>query len=247
MKNTILLNKEIKNITFDGIHTIMAQADLDIDVKHDVKAILILESYSENIKIILGKNSDVKIINYACQANQDVELKENAKCVVINILSHDSSQTYGLEQYSSLKISNIAYLKNKEIKVDTSVNHNSKNSNSLMLSKGVLEKSHLTIKGAVNIMQAADGSNGFQKTEMLILDKESKAISIPELNIKNHDVKCTHGASISSLDEEKMFYMQSRGIGHEDSKALVIEGFFNSLLTDIPQDIAEKIMKRLRQ
>jgi len=251
MKSAVLMdkviNKEVLNIIDDGTHKISSGADLDINVKDDVKAILLLDSFSENISVTLGNNSDVKIINYACQADQDVVLQAYAKCVVINILSRDSSQRYSLHEYSDLKLSNMTYMKSQEIKVNTSIDHLSRNANSLMLSKGVLEKSRLTIRGAVNIMAAAFGSNGFQKTEMLILDKESKAISIPELNIKNHDVKCTHGAAISSLDEEKMFYMQSRGIDYDDSKALVIQGFFNSLLADIPKDITDDIMERLRR
>lgn len=240
--------KEItKEITEDGTYKIKAVSGLlNVNVKDDIKATIIIDDKIESINISLGKNSDARIINFICQKKQAVTLNDNSKCNIINILTNDSEQNYMLYEHSNIIISNIGFMRNTELKVSTSINHLEKNSKSLMMSRGVLLQSTANIRGIINISENAPGSDGYQKTDMIMLDNYSKAVSIPELNIKNDDVKCTHGATITTIDNEKLFYMQSRGIDDDDSMNLMIEGFFSSSLKDVPHNIMRDILERLK-
>jgi len=70
------------------------------------------------------------------------------------------------------------------------------------------------------------------------------------LEIANNDVKCSHGATISQIDEEKLFYMKSRGLDEKTSKKMIVEGFFDPItikLEDeaLQDEIKNKISERL--
>jgi len=61
------------------------------------------------------------------------------------------------------------------------------------------------------------------------------------LEIKNNDVKCSHGATISQIDEDKLFYMMSRGIKEKEAKKIIIEGFFEPILIKIEEGVRDNI------
>ena len=58
--------------------------------------------------------------------------------------------------------------------------------------------------------------------------------------IKNNDVRCSHGSSVSQIDDEKMFYLNSRGISEKTAKKMIVEGFFASILSEIKNDKMQK-------
>ncbi len=125
--------------------------------------------------------------------------------------------------------------------------HNNKNTSSDILSKGILKQGESYIRGLVKINENAYNSDGYQKSDVLILD-DSKAISIPDLEIHNNEVKCSHGSTITKLDEAKVFYMQSRGLSAEQAEQELIQGFFNDVfqtinITDINKLINKKILE----
>jgi Fe-S cluster assembly protein SufD len=76
-----------------------------------------------------------------------------------------------------------------------------------------------------------------------MLSDQAKAESIPGLEILADDVHCSHGVSIGELDAEEIFYLRSRGISLEDSRRLLIDGFFEPVLEKISQD---DIRRRVR-
>jgi Fe-S cluster assembly scaffold protein SufB len=59
----------------------------------------------------------------------------------------------------------------------------------------------------------------------LLLDKNAHAESIPGLEIIADDVRCSHGVTISDIDQEQLFYLKSRGIDEKNGKQLIIDGF----------------------
>jgi Fe-S cluster assembly protein SufD len=63
----------------------------------------------------------------------------------------------------------------------------------------------------------------------LLLDKTSQAFAKPELDIKNSDVICTHSSTTGTLDEEQIFYIQSRGLSYEESVNMLIEAFYQDI------------------
>ena len=68
----------------------------------------------------------------------------------------------------------------------------------------------------------------------LLLDNTSQAFAKPELDIKNSNVVCTHSSTTSTLDEDQIFYIQSRGLSYQESVNMLVEAFY--------QDIKSKIV-----
>ena len=78
------------------------------------------------------------------------------------------------------------------------------------------------------IEEDCDGSDAGQVFKNLLLSQKAKAESIPELEVLSDDVSAAHGAASSSVNEEQIHYMMSRGFDREDAKSLIVEGFLIS-------------------
>lgn len=100
--------------------------------------------------------------------------------------------------------------------------------------KSVLNDSaHGVFQGKVHVHQIAQKTDGYQLSNALILSPTAEMDTKPELEIYADDVKCSHGATTGKLDEEPLFYLQSRGIPAAQAKALLIEAFCGEALEDV--------------
>lgn len=128
---------------------------------------------------------------------------------------------------------------------DTQQNHLAPNTTSDLLFKGALkDKSRSVWQGMIYVAPGAQKTDGYQSNPNLVLDKNAKADSIPGLEIMADDVRCTHGATISKIDPNEVFYLNTRGIPTDDAERLIVEGFFDPILQQIP---IESIRERLQQ
>ncbi len=109
--------------------------------------------------------------------------------------------------------------------------HKGKNSNSDMKVKSInINNSKSILQGNVKILDSSFYSNGYQQIDSIILN-DAVVIPIPNLEIHNNEVKCSHGSTVTSVDEKFLFYLQSRGITKKDSLLLLLSNFLNSILT----------------
>lgn len=100
--------------------------------------------------------------------------------------------------------------------------------------KVVLEDSaRSAYTGLIRINVDAADSEAYQENRNLLLDKECRAESIPELEILNENVHCTHGATVGPVDEEQVFYLMTRGLSRRDAERTIVEGFFAPVLDRI--------------
>jgi len=118
---------------------------------------------------------------------------------------------------------------------DTQQNHNAPNTTSDLLFKGaLLDKARSVWQGMIDVDPVAQKTDGFQANRNLLLSREARADSIPGLEIKADDVRCTHAATVSKLDEEPLFYLMSRGIPRREAEKLAVDGFFGPIMERIP-------------
>lgn len=118
---------------------------------------------------------------------------------------------------------------------DTQQNHLAPNTTSDLLFKGaLLGQSRSVWQGMIYVAPGADKTDGYQSNRNLILNPDSRADSIPGLEIKADDVRCTHGATIGKIDPEQIFYLLSRGIPQHEAEKLIVEGFFDPIMQRIP-------------
>ena len=120
---------------------------------------------------------------------------------------------------------------------ETSQNHLAPNTTSDLLFKGALKESSNTIwRGNIYVAPEAKKTDGYQANRNLILSEHARADSIPGLEILTDDVRCTHGATVGKIDQDQVFYLESRGIPKTEAERLVVEGFFEPVLDRIPLD-----------
>ena len=139
-------------------------------------------------------------------------------------------------------------LESQQFDIYSSVIHESSDTKSDILIKGALkDKSKSLFRGLVRIEKNAPNSDGYQKEEVLLLDDGVEANAIPNLEIENENVRCTHGVSIGSIDKEKLFYLMSRGLSKDMSVKLIVEGFFDSILANAGvMDVKSLIVEKLK-
>ncbi|MBK9049515.1 MAG: Fe-S cluster assembly protein SufD [Chloroflexi bacterium] len=131
--------------------------------------------------------------------------------------------------------------------LDTQQNHNAPNTVSDLLYKGALrDKSRSVWQGMIKALPNAQKIDGFQANRNLMLDKQSRADSIPGLEIEADDVRCTHASTVGKLDDEEIFYLMSRGIARQTATRMVVQGFFDPIMQRIPfERLRDRIANRI--
>ena len=113
------------------------------------------------------------------------------------------------------------------------VNHLGKNTNSNMITKGVLGgKSSSIFTGTIHIAEGAVKTESHQENRNILLSEEAAAQSVPNLEILCDDVICSHGSSVGPIEDEIYHYVMSRGISKVDADKMLIKGFFNEIIND---------------
>ena len=106
-----------------------------------------------------------------------------------------------------------------------------------LLYKGALkDDAHTVYSGLIHVRPNGLETDAYQTNRNLVLSDHAKADSKPELEIENNDVRCSHGASVGQINEEEIFYLQSRGIAREDAERLVVEGFFEEVIARVSNE-----------
>jgi len=118
---------------------------------------------------------------------------------------------------------------------DTQQNHLAPNTTSDLLFKGALKGHSRSVwQGMIYVAPGAQKTDGYQSNPNLVLDDNARADSIPGLEIMADDVRCTHGATVGKINPEEIFYLNSRGISTEEAERLIVEGFFEPVIQQIP-------------
>ena len=86
----------------------------------------------------------------------------------------------------------------------------------------------------------AQKTNAFQQNNNVLLDDKATVNTKPQLEIFADDVKCSHGCTVGQLDEEALFYLQSRGIPKKEAKALMTYAFANNVLESVELPVLKK-------
>ncbi len=127
----------------------------------------------------------------------------------------------------------------------TRQDHMAPHTTSDLLYKGGLKgQSRIVWKGMIRVEKDAQRTDAYQKNDNLVLSESARADSIPGLEIEANDVRCTHGATVGRVDEDMIFYAQSRGVSRETAIRLIVEGFFANVYDRIT---LEPVQETLRQ
>ncbi len=112
----------------------------------------------------------------------------------------------------------------------SNITHSGPNTSGHAISKGVVkDKARSIFKGMIRIDKNAKNSRAYLAEHAMILSKDVLADAIPGLEIETNEVKATHSASVSQINEEEIFYLTSRGLSEDEAKKLIIVGFFEPI------------------
>ncbi len=212
--------KTISTIIGDGVHHISMDAALEEEA---------------GFSHVQTSNGEIVLSDFRAT------LKSNAT------LNHLALTTKGLLNRNRLKLTllgdNASALlqglwnlsENHQCHTNVFVEHVSPNCHSLQKFKGVLKgHSQSSFEGKIYVHPEAQKTEAYQLNHNLLLSDAAVANAKPNLEIFADDVKASHGATMSEVDEEQLFYLQSRGLTKESARTLLVRGFIQEMLDQIP-------------
>jgi len=109
----------------------------------------------------------------------------------------------------------------------------------LSLCSGAVEDTARSVySGLVHLRPSAKKANASQTNRNLVLTEGASAESIPNLEIEANDVKCSHASTVGPIDDDQLYYLESRGIPPDDAERLIVLGFFEDVLERLPVQAA---------
>ena len=141
------------------------------------------------------------------------------------------------EGEASTTIKNLQVTKSKEqIATHSLIRFEGPNGKLDQLQKAVAsEYSHCIFNGSIEVPQIAQKTEAAQLSRNLLLSKRARIDAKPELEIVADDVRCTHGATVSQLQDEELFYLLSRGIDNEHANSLLLKGYYDEVISYLPK------------
>jgi len=253
----------IYHITNDKVisKNINLRLDFELEQNSSLKLIDLFKDSSEknflNIFYNFDLNKDSILKNYKI----DQSINKNIKYSFNNIEQDKnsisetfifSSGSYFLKnevncnlngEFSSAFVNGIFKLSDdKQHEIRTTINHLTENTKSYQLIKSVLENnSRAVYQGKIFVNSKAQKTDGYQLSKAILLSESSEFNAKPELEIYADDVKCSHGSSSGSLNENSIFYLMSRGLNYQQARELLINGF----LLDVIEKITDSEIKNL--
>ena len=120
--------------------------------------------------------------------------------------------------------------------------HLASNTSSLITSKSISKDGgRTTYRGKVYVSPTAINVKSNVECDALILDEKSASDTVPYMEIQSDDVSISHEASVSKLDSEKLFYLQSRGLSEQKAKQLLVQGFIEPFVKQLPMEYAVEL------
>ena len=237
-KNFILINENSEIVIFekniyDSALEYLITSNTEIFLAKESK----LKKYNLNED---NKNSTIfNFVKANLDLNADLEYftfsKNVNSCRDETIINLNGKKSFAsVSSIQSLKSSN-----NHEIKLN--INHNEESTESSQFVKTALyDTATAAFQGKIFVDSQAQKTDGYQLSRALLLSDKARFFCKPELEIYADDVKCSHGSSSGSIDEESIFYLRSRGINELDAKEMMIKGFLAEVVEKIKNEQFKK-------
>lgn len=253
------LKHKLENDTI--IFDINKDTNVDIEFKGDVKVDF---NISDNIKVDIietinmddldivynvGKNSYVNIFtkpdieNKQMIFNKHIQVARDSEVEVSNAFFDNNSMHYNFELdlngEQAQGIHNVAVISmNHDHKnINVRINNNKPNTTGMINNFGVVKNEAILIfNGTGSIAKKAVQSVAHQASKIITFDEGVTAQANPFLLINENDVEASHAAAVGRMDEDQLFYMQSRGIDFEHASRLITYGYLKPVLNKIRND-----------
>jgi Fe-S cluster assembly protein SufD len=126
--------------------------------------------------------------------------------------------------------------------------HRAPDCTSDLLFKGVVDdQAHSVYSGMIRVRPDARGTNAFQTNRNIKLSDDAWAESVPNLEIENNDVRCSHASAVGPIDVEQRFYLESRGVPTRRAEQLIVAGFLQDVAVRMPEGVRRAITDRVAE
>ncbi len=115
----------------------------------------------------------------------------------------------------------------------------------LLYRVAVADRSRSVYAGLIRVEEGAQKTNAYVQNRNLLLSPQAKTDSNPTLEILANDVRCTHGSTAGRIDDNQLFYCESRGIDREQARRLIVEGFFADVVDAVPEGALRESGRKL--
>jgi Fe-S cluster assembly protein SufB len=139
-------------------------------------------------------------------------------------------------------------LTNGKMQADTGTKmiHIGKRSKSTIVSKGIsADQSHNTYRGLVKMLAKAEGARNYTQCDSMLVGNQCSANTFPVIDAAGNTAQLEHEASTSKLNEEQIFYLQTRGLSKEEAIQLIVNGFCKEVIRELPLEFAQEAQKLL--
>jgi FeS assembly protein SufD len=134
--------------------------------------------------------------------------------------------------------------KSEYASVNLTVHHSSTDCQSRIMARSVLQdQSHFDFMGKIMVDKIAEKTDARLENKNLLLSQKARANTEPQLEIYNGNIQCSHGATVGHLDENALFYLQSRGISRSEAIQMLIEAFLQPIMQSISQQPLRNLLE----
>ncbi|MCR4327716.1 MAG: SufD family Fe-S cluster assembly protein [Nanoarchaeota archaeon] len=216
-----------------------------------------VDSSSEGLNFKSKTNEDIgfvrirKIKEIGVKPTFDIEIENHNNFIANGLIVHNSKLTM-LYPCSVLKGKNsksdyigIAYAgKGQYQDTGCKIYHLNENTSSTVLSKGIsVDGGVSSYRGLVQINKGAINSKSSVRCDGLMLDNKSKAMTLPSMDVHENNVEVSHEAAVGKVGEEDLFYLMSRGLPESEAIKLIVAGFIEPVVKELPLEYAVELNK----
>lgn len=150
----------------------------------------------------------------------------------------DLNGTHSECEFQALELAN----QHTRMDLHLAINHHQPHSESRTVTRGVVKDHAKTaFTGKIVVHKNAYKAKAFLENKNILLSTNAEANTRPQLEIYNHDIQCSHGATVGHLDPDALFYLQSRGIPQNEAEQMLVNSFVYPSLEGLPPDTRQYI------
>lgn len=189
---------------------------------------------ARRIKISVGKSARVEFIS------ADLGRGDYSADVEIDLIGDDSAADFEAVYFGD---------GNRKLDFNYVIHQRGKRTQATMNVRGALtDKSNKIFRGTLDFQRGAKGSTGRELEEVIILSSGTHNRSVPLMLAAEDEVDGHHAVSVGRLDEEKIFYLMSRGLDKSEAERLIVEAAFNPVIEKVSNEkLREELLENLRQ
>jgi Fe-S cluster assembly protein SufD len=169
--------------------------------------------------------------------------------VPVHLGGHLTKQTLDIvtaEQGSDMRHTGLYFTEGDEhLDLFTTDRHEQGHTTGDTIWKGALTgESRASYEGLIHIVPGAQDTNTYLQTHSMLLSQKAKGDAIPSLIVETDNVSASHGGTVGELDEEQIFYMESRGLPRREAVRILVEGYFEEVVQRLEDPGLEALVRR---